>query len=200
MIDSFLQGFLLGLGAAVPIGPINILIMNQALKNYKNSVAIGLGAMSADITYVFVIFLGLLAFVSDKFFMQSLGVLGTIFLFVMTYVIFKNRNSNLVVKEKSIKANKTYKFYLGGFFLTMLNPYTIGFWLSVSSYSLNKSLNHVMTFAGLIFAILLWITLMPFFVHKSRHKISSKVAYYINLTSAVILLCFGISLIYSTFK
>lgn len=200
MIDSFLQGFLLGLGAAVPIGPINILIMNQALKNYKNSVAIGLGAMSADITYVFVIFLGLLAFVSDKFFMQSLGVLGTIFLFVMTYVIFKNRNNNLVVKEKNIKANKTYKFYLGGFFLTMLNPYTIGFWLSVSSYSLNKSLNHVMTFAGLIFAILLWITLMPFFVHKSRHKISSKVAYYINLTSAVILLCFGISLIYSTFK
>jgi L-lysine exporter family protein LysE/ArgO len=200
MIDSFLQGFLLGLGAAVPIGPINILIMNQALKNYKNSVAIGLGAMSADITYVLVIFFGLLTFVTDKFFMQSLGILGTVFLFVMTYVIFKNRNSKLSIKEKSIKATKTYKFYLSGFLLTMLNPYTIGFWLSVSSYSLNKNLNHIMTFVGLVSAILLWITLMPFFVHKSRHKISPKVAYYINLSSAVVLLCFGISLIYSTFK
>ncbi|MDD5359353.1 MAG: LysE family translocator [Sulfurovaceae bacterium] len=200
MIDSFLQGFLLGLGAAVPIGPINILIMNQALKNYKNSVAIGFGAMSADITYIVVIFFGLLTFASDKSFMQSLGVLGTIFLFVMTYVIFKNRNNNLSTKEKSIKATKIYKFYLGGFFLTMLNPYTIGFWLSVSSYSLNKNLDYVMTFLGLIFAILLWITMMPFFVHKSRHKISPKIAYYINLTSAVILLCFGISLVYSTFK
>ena len=40
MILSFLEGLVLGFGAAVPLGPINILIMNEAIKRYKNGVAI----------------------------------------------------------------------------------------------------------------------------------------------------------------
>ncbi|CAA6802363.1 MAG: Lysine exporter protein (LYSE/YGGA), partial [uncultured Sulfurovum sp.] len=62
MLNSLIEGFLLGLGAAVPLGPINILIMNHALKNYKSAVAIGFGAMSADMVYLFIILLGLATF------------------------------------------------------------------------------------------------------------------------------------------
>lgn len=45
MIASLLSGISLGFGAAVPLGPINILIMTNALRSYKSAVAIGLGAM-----------------------------------------------------------------------------------------------------------------------------------------------------------
>ena len=35
ILSVFIEGFILGLGAALPLGPINLLIMNEALKNYK---------------------------------------------------------------------------------------------------------------------------------------------------------------------
>ena len=40
MVTSFLEGFLLGMGAAIPLGPINILLMNTALRDYKSAVTI----------------------------------------------------------------------------------------------------------------------------------------------------------------
>lgn len=33
-MKSFIQGLLLGFGAAVPVGPVNILIMSYSLKRY----------------------------------------------------------------------------------------------------------------------------------------------------------------------
>ena len=36
MLQSFLQGMLLGYGACVPIGPINILLMNPVPPQAKN--------------------------------------------------------------------------------------------------------------------------------------------------------------------
>ncbi|MCG4135142.1 lysine transporter LysE, partial [Campylobacter jejuni] len=46
MFDSFLSGVFLGFGVSVPFGPVNILILTYALKAFKNSIAVGLGAFS----------------------------------------------------------------------------------------------------------------------------------------------------------
>jgi L-lysine exporter family protein LysE/ArgO len=43
MFASFSQGFLFGLGAAIPLGPINVLIMSTALRSYPAAVALWLG-------------------------------------------------------------------------------------------------------------------------------------------------------------
>lgn len=53
MFDSFLSGVFLGFGVSVPFGPVNILILTYALKAFKNSIAVGLGAFSIDMLYLF---------------------------------------------------------------------------------------------------------------------------------------------------
>jgi len=62
ILTSFIEGILLGLGAAVPLGAINILVMNTALHRYSAAVAIGVGAITSDITYLIVILFGFLHF------------------------------------------------------------------------------------------------------------------------------------------
>ena len=57
MFISFIEGFLLGMGAAIPLGPFNILIMNQAIRYYKSAVSIVFGALSAYILYLSMILL-----------------------------------------------------------------------------------------------------------------------------------------------
>lgn len=200
MYHSFIEGFLLGIGACVPIGPINILIMNHALKNYKSAVVFGVGAMSTDILYLAIILLGLATFVNNPLMLQLLGLLGGLFLAYMAYTIFKGRNSPLVTKDKVVSKKSLVKNYLQGFILTSVNPYTVVFWLSIAGYTVNKSLDTTMLIVGMFSSILLWITLMPYFVHKSKHKISQRVSYYISLGSSLLLGFFAVSLLVNLLK
>jgi L-lysine exporter family protein LysE/ArgO len=189
----------LGIGAAVPIGAINILMMNTALKTYKGALFIGFGAMSSDITYLLLILLGMATFLDNPTITTTLGVLGSGFLFYMAYMIFKSRAKEVDTKAKTVSKKGLLKFYAQGYVLTFINPYTIAFWLSIAGFIANKSLEPIYTLFGMLNAILLWITLMPYFVHKSKHKISNKVSYWINVFSSGLLGIFAISLLYSLF-
>lgn len=186
-----MEGFLLGLGAAVPLGPINILIMNEAVKKYKNGVMIGLGAMSSDVIYLLLIIFGLIAYFNQPYILNSLSLFGGLFLIYLAYAIFKNRDAKFTAPQEKIKDSSCVKLYAKGFALTFINPYTIGFWLSASGYIATKELNPLVTILGMLSAILLWITIMPYLVHKSKHKISRRVSHWISIASAVILLGFG---------
>lgn len=194
MIESFFEGFLLGLGAAVPLGPINILIMNQALKNYKFGIATGFGAMSADMIYLIMIFIGLISFMNNPIFLNILGILGSLFLLYLGIKIYQNRNKQLELHQSKITTHNIFKIYIQGFILTLLNPYTIAFWLSIAGYVVNKELDMFFTIAGMLSAITLWITMMPYFINKTKHKISQKISVFINIFSFVILCGFAISL------
>lgn len=194
ILESFSEGFLLGLGAAVPFGPVNILIMNLALKNYKAGVTFGLGAMSSDILYLVFISAGMIGFMKSALFLDVVGVVGSLFLLYLAYGIYKNKNKKLDTKQKIIKTKNLLKIYTQGFAITLVNPYTIIFWFSIAGYAVNKDLDIAFTMFGMVSSILLWITLMPYLVHRSKHKISQRVSKYLNLFSSLILLGFALSL------
>ena len=202
MLSAFIEGFILGLGAAVPVGPINILIMTNALKNYKNAVSIGFGAMSADITYLTLILLGLFTFVKNQTFQMVLGIFGSLFLTYIAYMIYKNRDEKIEIDPSKIKDNHTKigANYLKGYSLTLLNPYTIGFWISVSAYISSKHLSFGFTLLGLFSGIFLWITIMPYIVHKTKHLMSQNLMKNISVIASAIILFFAIGMVINIFK
>ena len=197
LFSLFTQGLLLGFGAALPLGPINILIMNEALKSYKNALLIGLGAMSADLTYLFIIFYGLAPYLQETVVLKSFSLFGGLFLLYLSYLIFKGRN-RAVQREKTSQKNHTLMHYFKGYILTLLNPYTIFFWLSITTYSLSSG-SIFLVVCGMIVAILLWITLMPLFVYKKRALISKNIASKIAIVSAIIISLFALALLMKFF-
>lgn len=198
IFSLFIEGFILGLGAALPLGPINLLIMNEALKSYKKAVAIGFGAMSVDITYLVLIQYGITNYLKDAVFLNVLSVLGGFFLIYLAFLIFKGRDKH-IKKMKVSKKTTLLSNYIKGYLLTFLNPYTILFWLSVTTYSTTtQSLG--MTVLGLISAIMLWIIIMPYIVYKKRALISDKLSSIIAVVSSVIILLFGLSLLFKSFR
>jgi L-lysine exporter family protein LysE/ArgO len=199
MFISFIEGFLLGMGAAIPLGPINILIMNHALKDYKSAVAIGFGALSADVLYLTLILFGISTFFSHPNVLNILGVLGSVFLIYMSYLIFKGRYKTLDTTNQPASSKGLVKFYLQGFMLTFVNPYTVAFWLSVGGYTAQKELDPLITIMGLLCAIFLWITLMPYLVYRSKHMISQRVSYILSLFSSVLLFGFALMLCFNIF-
>jgi L-lysine exporter family protein LysE/ArgO len=196
MAEAFVEGFVLGLGAAVPLGPVNILIMTNALKNYKNAVSIGFGAMSADITYLTLVIFGMFVFMQNKTIQMALTIFGSLFLLYIAYLIFKGRNDKIDIKSnEEVSKTTILKNYLKGYTITLLNPYTIGFWVSVSAYIVSKNLSFVFTLLGLFCAILLWITLMPLLVYKTKHLFSQVVVKYISIIASSIMLFFAFGMI-----
>jgi len=191
VIFSFIEGFLLGAGAAVPLGPINLLIMNEAIREYKNGVMIGLGAMSADITYLFFILFGIIAYLNQPFVLNVISLAGGIFLLYLAWNIFKGRKKPLADIAADTAQKNALKLYIKGYLLTLLNPYTIAFWLSAAGYVASKNLDFFITFFGLFSAIFLWITLMPLIIYKTKHKISHTLSHRIHLVSSLILFGFG---------
>jgi L-lysine exporter family protein LysE/ArgO len=196
MIVSFIEGFLLGLGAALPLGPINILIMHRALQSYGSALFIGFGAMSADVTYLLLILLGFATFFENPTIITVLGVFGSLFLLYMGLMVFQGRFKRIEAQKSVVKQN-VFKSYFQGLVLTLLNPYTVVFWLSVAGLIAAKNLHLFSTLAGMLCAILLWVTLMPYIVHRSKHKLSSKAIYVISILSSALLVGFGVSLLFS---
>ncbi|EAI8831662.1 lysine transporter LysE [Campylobacter coli] len=198
MFDSFLNGLFLGFGVSVPFGPINILILTYALKAFKNSIAVGLGAFSVDLLYLLLLQFGLLNFLDNVIFMRALAIFGFCFLSYMAYLMLKKKNEDLHLDQHKDFKESLLKSYIKGIILNGSNPYVIGFWLSATGIVLNNQ--HVYsTIAGLVVAILFWIGTLAFVVAKYSYLFSAKVIRIINIVSALIIEYFALSLLYKTF-
>ncbi len=197
MLSLFLQGVMLGFGASVPIGPVNILIMSHALKSYKQAFVLGFGAMSADVVYLFLMTLGLLQVFQIPMVKQSLAIFGFFFLLVIAIMLLRGGEKRLKLNE-NVKTASMFATFMKGFLLTMLNPYTVGFWLSIASLAATKSgLNMIYLLCGLVSSILVWISLMPYFVWKNKSFVSEKTARYFSITAGIILIFFAFVLLYN---
>ena len=151
-MSAFLQGLLFGFGAAVPIGPINVMIMTAALSSFWLAFAIGLGAMSADVLYLVLLAFGLLEYLQGEIISKAIGIFGICYLLYISYLIFKSADKPVKANEEIRAIKGSFgKNYLKGFFATLTNPYTVGFWLSVASYARNFENAAILT-AGLVTA------------------------------------------------
>jgi L-lysine exporter family protein LysE/ArgO len=195
MYGAFFEGMMLGFGAAIPLGPINILIMTNALRSYPSAVALGAGAMSADTTYLVMIIFGAFHFLKDPNVMDIVSVIGVILLSYFAWAIWRGRNNP--IHQTETEQISILKNYLKGYSFTLLNPYTLIFWFSVSAYIATKQGEAIYMLLGLFAAITLWITLMPLVIHKTKHLISQKMATIFAIVSAGILLFFAFGMAWS---
>ena len=186
---------MLGLGAAVPLGAINILVMSTALHRYSAAVSIGAGAIVSDLTYLTLILFGVLHFVDHPVLIDVMTTVGALFMAYLAWTIWKNRHTP--IHAVPTKRASLWRHFLKGYILTLTNPYSLVFWFSVSTYITAKELHAVATVAGLLLATSLWVTLMPLAIHKTKHLISQRMAAIFSAASALILLFFAAAMLWS---
>ncbi|WP_274379679.1 LysE family transporter [Campylobacter fetus] len=104
----------------------------------------------------------------------------------------------MIGQDSNLKENSFVGCFVKGAFLNLINPYIIGFWLSVSSFAA-KSSSTTLSLAGLIVAIGIWILGLPFGVSRSKRFISQGVAKIFAYLSAGLMAVFAIMLLFNTF-
>lgn len=181
--------FLLGLGAAAPIGPVNVEIIRRNLHlGFLSGLFFGAGACLSDLTYLLLLITGWLVFLNDPIILRIIGVLGSLVIAWFGYKIFKSKSH---FKDKDVKPARLSKQLIGGYLMTMLNPITILFWLSVSAQVASFSTSdHALWLGGVgvILGAFGWAVFLNTSLHFSRKIITPNIMQVINCMSGVILI------------
>jgi len=181
---------LLGLGAAAPIGPVNVEIIRRHLHlGSLAAITFGAGACLADLTYLILLLTGLLTVLNNPTFLYLLGVIGSLIIAMFGVIIIRAKNKFI---DKSVEKTSLHKQWLAGYLMTMLNPYTILFWVSVSAqvavYSQQSKHAALLGGAGILTGTFLWVLVLNFFVHHSKKFITPSVMKIINYISGAMLI------------
>jgi threonine/homoserine/homoserine lactone efflux protein len=131
MLVSLASGYLLGLGAAVPIGPVNVEIARRTLAGgFRAGFALGCGAVTIDVTLAALTGFGLSQLLVIPGVKLSLQIAGT---GLLTYLgiacivaAVKSRKEQNAAEDPAVSLRQGY---LTGLLMTFLNPMTLAFWL-----------------------------------------------------------------------
>jgi L-lysine exporter family protein LysE/ArgO len=197
-------GLLLGWGAAIPLGPINLEIIRRNINiNTRSGIALGLGACTADLTYLFLLLAGALTILNHVIILKIIGFVGALIIAWFGYSAIKLPIS----KMKSSVPIKTKSFAKGiwdGYILTLINPFTILFWssLSVTIAVTVKSSQQTMLIVslGVLSAVVSWVIGLNSVLHFTRHFISERLMRWMNIAGGCVLFGFALYSIWHVLK
>src|SRR5712692_3811755 len=81
LVLAGLTGFLSGLLLSIPVGPINLTILNEgARRGFKWAALIGLGATAMEVIYCFIAFTGFASFFSRGYIKAAMELFSFVFM------------------------------------------------------------------------------------------------------------------------
>jgi threonine/homoserine/homoserine lactone efflux protein len=203
----FLQGLLIGLSIAAPVGPIGVLCIRRTLAfGWKTGFISGLGAASADAIYGSIAGFGL-TFISAFLVRQQelLRLAGGLFLCYLGVRTLLARPAQSVSNATEAKSDSLTGAYLSTFLLTLTNPLTIlsfaAIFAGLGLASGAGSASHaVILVIGVFIGSALWWLLLTSIAGLFRQRITPKAMLWINRISGLIILGFGIVALVSLLK
>ena len=131
---DIIKGLLLGIGSAIPLGPIALLVINTTLKNSRREGALaGIGGSLADGTFAAISLMTISIFYDFiKNHQNILAVIGgTLICIVGLSTLFSNKNKGNKTQPDKQVTKKESKYPIGktlqGFLLAISNPGAL-FW------------------------------------------------------------------------
>ena len=200
MLEALWKGITLGLLLSMAVGPVVFSIIKQSINNgVKGGLAFIIGVSLSDVTLAVVsnFFTELFAeFIERK---TEIGIIGSTFLISVGiyFLFFKKVKVNEEGKQIIKTRKRDYlKLVVAGFFMNILNPAIIIFWLTTSTAFISHTLNERI----IIFSIALGLVLAGdiakvILAGKLRTRLTMKNIQFINRVNGVILIGFGIALI-----
>src|SRR5215471_17205158 len=96
MLIAGLTGFLSGLLLSIPVGPVNLTIMNEgARRGFVWALMIGLGATAMEVIYCFIAFTGFASFFAKGYIKAAMELFSFVFmlLFGLKFLLVKSVNA-----------------------------------------------------------------------------------------------------------
>jgi threonine/homoserine/homoserine lactone efflux protein len=200
-IFYFLQGILIGLIVAVPVGPLGLLCINRSLMlGALPGLVSGMGVATADALAAGIAALGI-SLISDFLIAQQflLRLIGGVFLCVLGYRIYRIRTPGRV---PTISANGLLGAFATTFFLTFSNPVTILSFIAIyAGWHVPSLHGHYLAAAllmtGVFIGSALWWVILFAGLSLFRLKLSNGFMGWVQRVSGMAIVACGIAVLLS---
>ena len=176
-------------------------IIKQSLNNgHKGGMAFVLGVSLSDVLLVLIsnVFTELFRSLSE--YKTEIGVAGCVFLVSVGvyYLFFKKVKVNEAGKPTLTFRKRDYaKVSLSGFFMNILNPAVIIFWITVSTAVINHNIQQrIVIFTTCLAVVFGSDVAKVVLAGKIRSRLTPHNIHFINRLNGIILIGFGIALIW----
>jgi len=196
-----IKGITLGLLLTIAVGPVLFSIIKQSINNgWKGGLAFVLGVSLSDVSLAVVsnFFTELFTNLIER--KELIGTIGSTFLISVGiyFLFFKkvkvNEQGSQVLK---FRKRDYLKLLLAGFFMNILNPGIIIFWLTASTAFADEALNQRITiFTVALVLVLITDILKVLLANRIRQRLTLKNIQFVNRLNGIILIGFGIVLLW----
>jgi L-lysine exporter family protein LysE/ArgO len=194
-----LLGIFVGLLASVPLGPVNVFVVSQALKrDFFHGLLAGLTAATLDASFCFVAMAGFfkIKIALPPYSMSVLKVLAAVIILLLSRKLIRDSQTFEIPRERDKIPSAAPKPILGVLLLYVANPTLYMFWIAVAGTVtghrlMGSNLVRYGTWTAIAFALavgagsLFWYILLVRFVSKRQAKIRPetfrKILFYLGL-------------------
>jgi len=205
LLETLLTGMIIGLSVAAPVGPTSIELIKRGLRRgFGDAWLVGLGAATADTTYLILATLGVAPLIT-KFPAVKLAMwlFGFLVLGYLGWSGIKDfRRGNTPDLEAGAATRTDRNSYLFGLAITLTNPMTIAMWLSIAGGVLSTGVaggagsgagTSAFAFvSGAAIGGVGWFTFLAYLAGIGRKYLKPEMFRYIAGIAGVILILFAV--------
>lgn len=202
-MEIILNGVISGIVLAFLIGPVFFTILQTSIeRGFGSGALVAVGVSLSDALYISLTYLGIYQVFDGQNVREYLGYFGGIVMlaFGFYYLFIKSRKLAAFDPER-IRVSNPWKLVGKGFIINGLSPMVLVFWLGTVGLATTK-LGYaspdqaIPFFAAIVFTVLTTDMIKAKLADKLRRLITPVFIRRLNLVLGVVLLAFGIKLIY----
>ncbi len=205
---ALLVGLFVGFIMCIPVGPINIWVVNTLIKhNFRSAFSIALGGSVMDFVYFMIILSGLSLFHFSPKTVLILKIVGVLFLLIFGLRELFKPNTGLKDEEGELKKiPHASSFFLIGVLIYTSNPTLIatmtGLAAVIKSWHLfhENIFNNTMLALGVASGSALWFFFLLKMVVKYQQKIPESFYRHFSKTSGVLIILFSFYMAFNVYK
>jgi len=201
MTDALVKGIILGLLLSIAVGPILFTIIKQSInKGVKGGLAFVAGFSLSDVALAVAsnFFTELFTTLIER--KELVGIVGSLFLISVGvyFLFFKKVAVNEEGKQLMKFRKRDYlKLSIAGFFMNILNPLIIGFWLTTSTSFADHTIRQRFFIFSVALVLVLFSDIMKVLLaNKIRKRLTLKNILLLNRLNGIILIGFGVALLW----
>src|SRR3954469_21403988 len=136
IVLAALTGFISGLLLSIPVGPVNLTIMNEgARRGFKWAGLIGLGATTMEVIYCAMAFTGFASFFSKGYVKAAMELFSFVFMLVLgtKFLLATSVPATNKIEERIEEKLHPHSAFMTGFVRVMGNPGVLIFWIILAA-------------------------------------------------------------------
>ncbi len=210
LLQPLIAGFICGFVVSVPVGPVNLTVINQALRNgFGTAFLVGAGAIVAETLYATLMLWGHASILGEPRVVLALRIVAVVVIagLGVRYLLFKPERldaSEAVAEKLDERWHHPRSFFLG-FALTISNFLLVVVWATLATllfaheWVVRVLLSRVLCLTGVFGGGIVWFFLLAFFVSRAHRRVNNRTLTVLVRGCGVVFLGFAALLAYKLF-